>query len=86
MITAGNISNILGMSESSLIMRIAHFRAKDGAGDLQNYARLSKRVYNEYSAVTKSSRLKKVKDNFYLGKAGSVETGWRQMLIVWRGE
>jgi hypothetical protein len=47
-------------------MRIGNFQAIDGAGGLQNYARLSKKVYEEYKAVAKDEHLKKAK--IILGK------------------
>ena len=56
MIRIGDISSILGMSESSLIMRIRNFQAIDGAGGLQNYAKLSKKVYEEYKTVANDVR------------------------------
>lgn len=61
MTTVENISIILDVSEPSLVMRTANFRAIDGAGGLPNYAKLSKKVYDEYKAVTKDIHLKTVK-------------------------
>lgn len=42
-------------------MRIMNFRAIDAAGGLPNYAKLSKKVYDEYKAFTKDNHLKTVK-------------------------
>lgn len=53
MMTFKDISKRLGMSEASLIMRVANFKAIDGVGGLENYAKQSKRIYNEYKNVKK---------------------------------
>jgi hypothetical protein len=54
------ISKKLGMSETSLKMRIGNFKAIDGTGGLDNYARLSKDVYDKYKFVSEKDHLQKV--------------------------
>ena len=60
-ISIEDISKILGMSESSLKMRIGNFQAVDGAGGLQNYAKLSEIIYKEYKKINQSDHLNTVK-------------------------
>lgn len=55
------ISKRLGMSEASLKMRIGNFQAIDGAGGLQNYAKLSERIYKEYISVNQDNHMAQVK-------------------------
>lgn len=55
-----DISKKLGMSESSLKMRIGNFKAIDTGKGLSNYAKLSKKVYDEYKNFNKDSHLKEV--------------------------
>jgi hypothetical protein len=56
------ISEILGMSESSLRMRIGNFQAIDGAGGLDHFGLLSKKVYDEYKSIPREYHLKKVEE------------------------
>ncbi|RMA93057.1 hypothetical protein [Hydrogenothermus marinus] len=51
--TAEDVANLIGVSSSSLKMRIANFRYLDGKGGLSNYADLSKKVYDEYRSIPK---------------------------------
>ena len=52
MMTIGKISEILGMSEGSLKMRIDNFKAIDDAGGLSHYTNLSETIFNEYKNVS----------------------------------
>ena len=52
--TIVDISNILGMSTTSLRMRIANFKALDRRGGLYHYAQLSEKIYNEYKEYPES--------------------------------
>lgn len=45
------ISQILGMSESSMRMRIGNFKAIDGSSGLDHSAKLSREVYKEFKGV-----------------------------------
>lgn len=48
MMTLESISQKLGMSASSLRMRVGNFKALDGDGGLQNWAKQSEKVYQDY--------------------------------------
>ena len=55
------ISKKLGMSEASLRMRIGNFQAIDGKGGLQNFAKLSERIFNQYKDISQEIHLDMVK-------------------------
>jgi hypothetical protein len=55
MMTIREISELLGMSEKSLKMRIRNFKAIDGAGGLPHYTKLSKTIFNEYKNVSQET-------------------------------
>ena len=61
MMTFKEISKRLGMSEASLKMRVANFKAIDGAGGLENYAKQSEMIYNQYKNVKKDAYINAVK-------------------------
>ena len=58
--TVKDISEILGLSESSLKMRIANFKAIDGNGGLKNYAKQSEEVYHKFKSTSRELHLKEV--------------------------
>ena len=58
MMTFGEISKKFGMSEASLKMRVANFQAIDGAGGLENYAKQSEKIYNEYKNAEQGEHMK----------------------------
>jgi hypothetical protein len=49
------------MSAASLIMRIANFKAIDGGGGLQNYAKQSQKVFLELNSLSKAEHQSEVK-------------------------
>jgi hypothetical protein len=55
MMTVGEISEILGMSEKSLKTRIKNFEAIDGADGLPHYTKQSKTIFNEYKNVSQET-------------------------------
>ena len=49
------ISGILGMSATSLKMRVANFKALNTGRGLDHYAKLSRQVYNEYKRYSEGN-------------------------------
>jgi hypothetical protein len=54
-LTIREISELRGMSEKSLKMRIRNFKAIDGAGGLPHYTKQSKTIFNEYKNVSEET-------------------------------
>ncbi len=53
--TKKDIAKLIGVSEGSLSYRIGNFKAIQGIGKATNYAKLSKKVYDNYHTKTQAT-------------------------------